>query len=565
MLSESRETASLAEALEGVRYAWALSGYNHEFGPKIYPLRTAAASSAALLSETAGDSAPGDIAFVFGTERDGLSNKEVMLCHAIAAIPADSEMPSLNLAQAVQVCAYEVREALRETEGKASDLLPWELRFKAGEPASASDVAGFISHLEKALIHVGMTEDFLAGRPWKFTELVPHALEDDWDVDESVDEINEERAEVWGALDQLAAAQGEGSAVHGVSRKAMTSSDGATADAMPGETRRLYSIGVGGNPSYDAPRMRYSFSSYTRPGELHDIDPATGEDRLLRRATVLGGFEPREYMERRVWVTARDGERIPVSLVWRRDVPACDSAMFVTGYGAYEISSDPGFSVSRISMLDRGVLYAVPHIRGGGEMGRAWYEQGHLLNKKHSFEDFVDAVRALQRAGLASPARTVADGGSAGGLLMGAVANMAPECFAGVEADVPFVDALTSILDPSLPLTVTEWDEWGDPLHNADVYRYMKEYTPYENAPSDANDARVAVFPKIFITTSMNDTRVLYVEPMKWLARLQRAGVDAVAKIEVEAGHGGTSGRYKQWEEISYENAWCLGVMGITS
>ena len=138
---------------------------------------------------------------------------------------------------------------------------------------------------------------------------------------------------------------------------------------------------------------------------------------------MLGGFDPRDYMERRVWVTARDGERIPVSLVWRRDVPTCDSAMFITGYGAYEISSDPGFAVSRISMLDRGVLYAVPHIRGGGEMGRAWYEQGHLLNKKHSFEDFIDATRALQRAGLASPLRTVANGGSAGGLLMGAVAE----------------------------------------------------------------------------------------------------------------------------------------------
>lgn len=407
-------------------------------------------------------------------------------------------------------------------------------------------------------------EDFLAGRPWRFTELVPHALEDDWDVDESVDEINEERAEIWGKLDAAAAAQGKGSAVHGVSRRAMTSSDGATADRMPGETRRLYSIGVGGNPSYDAPRMRYSFASYTRPGELHDYDPDTGEDRLLKRATVLGGFDPRDYMERRVWVTARDGERIPVSLVWRRDVPTCDSAMFITGYGAYEISSDPGFAVSRISMLDRGVLYAVPHIRGGGEMGRAWYEQGHLLNKKHSFEDFIDATRALQRAGLASPLRTVANGGSAGGLLMGAVANMAPECYAGVEADVPFVDALTSILDPSLPLTVTEWDEWGDPLHDADVYAYMKSYTPYENAPDSENDERTAVFPKIFITTSMNDTRVLYVEPMKWLARLQHAGVDAVAKIEVEAGHGGTSGRYKQWEEISYENAWCLSMMGIT-
>ncbi len=457
-----------------------------------------------------------------------------------------------------------------------------------------------LQYRAESLTHIAVmtkqaaAEDFLAGRPWRFTELVPHALEDDWDVDESVDEINEERAAVWAAVDGvpvaiddtagphardlhgdphgdsernmlLAAAQGEGSAVHGVSRKAMTSSDGATADEMPGETRRLYSIGAGGNPSYDAPRMRYSFASYTRPGELHDIDPATGEDRLLKRATVLGDFNPRDYMERRVWITARDGERIPVSLVWRRDVPTCDSAMFITGYGAYEISSDPGFSVSRISMLDRGVLYAVPHIRGGGEMGRAWYEQGHLLNKKHSFEDFVDATRALQRSGLASAARTVADGGSAGGLLMGAVANMAPECFAGIEADVPFVDALTSILDPSLPLTVTEWDEWGDPLHDEDVYRYMKEYTPYENAPESGDDSRVAVFPKIFITTSMNDTRVLYVEPMKWLARLQRAGVDAVAKIEVEAGHGGTSGRYKQWQEVSYENAWCLGIMGITS
>ena len=185
------------------------------------------------------------------------------------------------------------------------------------------------------------------------------------------------------------------------------------------------------------------------------------------------------------------------------------------------------------------------------------------MNKKHTFEDFVDATRALQRMGLASPARTVAEGGSAGGLLMGAIANMAPECYAGIEADVPFVDALTSILDPSLPLTVTEWDEWGDPLHDRGVYAYMKSYSPYENAPVP-KDARVRDFPKIFVTTSMNDTRVLYVEPLKWVARLQAAGVDAVEKIETEAGHGGTSGRYRQWREISYENAWCLATMGIT-
>ena len=378
--------------------------------------------------------------------------------------------------------------------------------------------------------------------------------------------------------------------------------------ALRGVDHRLYAIGSGGNPSYEAPRLRYSFTSYTHPGELRELDAATGVDRLLKRARVLGGYDMDEYDERRVWVTARDGERIPVSLVWRRDAlpwvsglpdeldvrtgrgstgaedrpSGADGSggadgsegaagsggsngggapMFITGYGAYEISSDPGFSPARVSMLDRGVLYVVAHIRGGGEMGRVWYEQGRRLAKRHSFEDFVDVTIALQDAGYADVSRTVANGGSAGGLLMGAVANMAPERYAGIEADVPFVDALTSILDPSLPLTITEWDEWGDPLHDERVYRYMRSYSPYENAPSAAHP--VAHFPKIFATTSMNDTRVLYVEPLKWIARLQSAGVDAVAKIETEAGHGGTSGRYRQWEEVSYENAWCLHVMGV--
>lgn len=468
--------------------------------------------------------------------------------------------------------------------------------------------------------------NFLAGRPWRFTELLPPPLENDWDMvavdrgdftgdhGETLWVEDEPGNRVAGTPDTVPGASedtvgsSDTSGVRSMPGTALptdhtSSSDGASDDHLPGETRRLYTIGTGGNPSYDAPRMRYSFASYTRPGELHEIDPTTGEDTLLKRATLLGDFDPRNYMERRVWITARDGERIPVSLVWHRDFPAQDSPMFITGYGAYEISSDPGFSVSRLSMLDRGVLYAVPHIRGGGEMGRAWYEQGRRLNKKHSFEDFVDATRALESAHLADAHRTVANGGSAGGLLMGAIANMAPECYAGVEADVPFVDALTSILDPDLPLTVTEWDEWGDPLHDPEVYRYMKSYTPYENVPvkplaettetveaettnevaagahassgvspaiDEAETSSVtghpisaAVFPRIFITTSMNDTRVLYVEPLKWLARLQSAGVDAVAKIEVEAGHGGISGRYKQWQEVSYENAWCMDVMGI--
>lgn len=423
-----------------------------------------------------------------------------------------------------------------------------------------------LSYRSDGMVHLAVmtkehaVRDFLAGRPWRFRELLPPPLENDWDAAEA-DDDDVAGAGVGapaGIPDQLVAAGDGLSGPHSTSG----ASDGASADGLPGETRRLYTIGAGGNPSYDAPRMRYSFASYTRPGELHEIDPATGEDVLLKRATVLGDFDPRDYMERRVWVPARDGEHIPVSLVWRRGTPGGDRPMFVTGYGAYGASSDPGFSVGRLSLLDRGVLYAVPHIRGGGELGRAWYEQGRRLNKKHTFEDFVDATAALQDAHLADRRRTVAVGGSAGGLLMGAVANMAPERYAGIEADVPFVDALTTILDPSLPLTVIEWDEWGDPLHDRAVYDYMKSYTPYENAPDEGDaDGRAAAFPRILITSSMNDTRVLVVEPLKWLARLQSAGVDAIARIETGAGHGGTSGRYRQWEEVSFENAWCLDVM----
>lgn len=379
-------------------------------------------------------------------------------------------------------------------------------------------------------------QDFLARRPWQFAEVNVPELDGDWDS----------------ASDDAA-----------VNPPQLKDFEGSSA--------RLYSIGTAGNPSYEAPRMRYMVTSYTRPGELREFDPRTGEDVLLKRANVLGSFDARDYVERRIWVPVRDGEQVPVSLVWRRDCVRGRMPMFVIGYGAYEISSDPAFSVSRLSMLDRGVLYVVPHVRGGGEMGRAWYEMGRRRNKKHTFEDFIDVTAAIQDCGLTDRTRTVANGGSAGGLLMGAVANMAPERFAGIEADVPFVDALTTILDPTLPLTVTEWDEWGDPLHDAETYRYMKTYTPYENAPAPGENggARwpdgtpVTAFPKIFVTTSMNDSRVMVVEPLKWVARLQAAGLDAIIKIEAEAGHGGTSGRYAQWKQICYENAWVLAAMGI--
>ena len=324
---------------------------------------------------------------------------------------------------------------------------------------------------------------------------------------------------------------------------------------------RISLIGATGNPCYEAPKIRYSCSSYATLGALKELDPATGKSVLLKRGKILGNFNENDYAEKRVWVKVRDGESVPVSLVWKKDAVAKTNAMFITAYGAYEISSDPYFSVARLSMLDRGVLFAQVHVRGGGEMGRAWYEQGRRRCKKHTFEDFIDVTCALQKAGYASANQTVANGGSAGGLLMGAVANMAPQCYAGIEADVPFVDALTSMLDESLPLTVTEWDEWGDPLHNAQDYAYLKSYTPYENVPQSV---KAGEFPKILITSSINDTRVLVTEPLKWLARLQAAGVDAIARIETDGGHGGGSGRYKKWEEVCYENAWCLDAMGIS-
>lgn len=487
-----------------------------------------------------------------------------------------------------------------------------------------------IGYRANGLVHLAtMTKkeaaaNFLAGEPWNFRELLPPQSEPQ--SSQSPEPLGELHTASAAAADTSSpAAIPADSAAHPAdtaaaaatppaSTTATSSAGTVTLDPAP----LLYSIGSGGNPNYDAPRMRYSFGSFTQPAELHDFDPTTGEDRLLKRATVLN-YDPSLYRERRAWVTARDGERVPVSLVWREDrveqhldngLPANVPA-FVLGYGAYEISSDPGFSVGRLGLLDRGVLYVLAHVRGGGEMGRAWYEQGRRLAKKHTFEDFIDVTAALQNLDAIDRARTVANGGSAGGLLMGAVANMAPELFAGIEADVPFVDALTTILDPSLPLTVTEWDEWGDPLHDEQVYEYMKSYSPYENAPvpladgedertdtapsSPSNSARQTdgmsqgdsananqdngesgqpvyhwpdgrtthVFPKIFVTTSVNDTRVMVVEPLKWVARLQAAGVDAIIHIETEAGHGGTSGRYRQWEQISYENAWCLHIMGI--
>lgn len=323
----------------------------------------------------------------------------------------------------------------------------------------------------------------------------------------------------------------------------------------------LYSAGVSGNPEWHSPFLRLGYTSFVTPGTVYDLDLATDTLVLRKQVPVLGGYDPAEYDQRREWATAADGVRVPISLVWKRsfgEPGAAARPVHLYGYGSYEHSIDPGFSVARLSELDRGVVFAVAHVRGGGEMGRQWYEDGKLLQKRNTFTDFVSCAEYLIATGVTTPARLVAEGGSAGGLLMGAVANLAPELFAGILAGVPFVDALTTILDPSLPLTVIEWDEWGDPLHNADVYAYMKSYTPYENVRDGVK------YPRILAVTSLNDTRVLYVEPAKWVARLREAGAsDVLLKCEMVAGHGGVSGRYNSWKERAFELAWLLDTLGL--
>lgn len=327
-------------------------------------------------------------------------------------------------------------------------------------------------------------------------------------------------------------------------------------------------MGVGANPEFAQPALRLTYVSFVTPSTLLQLDTRTGERTVLKQQEVLGGIDLSTYRQALVWATAEDGEKIPVSLAWNEktvpqgwapgtDEPGTTSApMVLYGYGSYESSTDPYFSVTRLSLLERGVVWAVAHVRGGGEMGRHWYDNGKMLNKKNTFTDFIAVAKHLHATGVSTPETTVAMGGSAGGLLMGVVANEAPEQFAGICAVVPFVDALTSILMPELPLTVIEWEEWGDPLHNRDVYEYMKSYSPYENVGEHP-------YPKILAITSMNDTRVLYVEPAKWVARLRDVGADVLMKTEMVAGHGGASGRYNAWKDSAFEYAWILDTLGL--
>jgi oligopeptidase B len=293
---------------------------------------------------------------------------------------------------------------------------------------------------------------------------------------------------------------------------------------------------------------------------VYDYDIQTGERQLMKRTPVLGGFDSANYRTELVWAPARDGAKVPVSLVYRTGFRRDGSApMLQYGYGSYGATMDPAFSVARVSLLDRGFVFALAHIRGGQEMGRRWYENGRLLHKKNSFTDFIDVTRHLVKEGYADPRRVSAMGGSAGGLLMGAVSNMAPADYRAIVAQVPFVDVVTTMLDESIPLTTNEFDEWGNPAKK-EYYDYMLSYSPYDNVARQA-------YPAILVTTGLHDSQVQYWEPAKWVARLRARKTDAnplLYRTTMEAGHGGKSGRFQRFREIAEEYAFILDQSGIT-
>ena len=307
----------------------------------------------------------------------------------------------------------------------------------------------------------------------------------------------------------------------------------------------VHTLATGANPEYDTDTLRYRYASMVRPPADLDHHLDEGESVVVWE-TPVPGYDPDAYRCERRWATAVDGTRIPVSVVLRADTPLDGSApALLYGYGSYEISIEPSFSVYRLSLLDRGFVFAIAHIRGGGEMGRHWYEQGSLRTKRTTFTDFIACARMLCAEGFTAPDRLGARGRSAGGLLMGAVSNLAPELFRAISAEVPFVDVVSTMSDPSLPLTVEEWEEWGNPLDDAEDYAYMRSYSPYDNVT--ARD-----YPAMFVAGGLNDPRVMYWEPAKWVARHRALRTDdrlLVLRTEMGAGHGGPSGRQDAWRE----------------
>ena len=320
----------------------------------------------------------------------------------------------------------------------------------------------------------------------------------------------------------------------------------------------VYDIGPAANAEYHTDRFRFGYASMVTPPSVIDYEVATGTQRVLKQLDVLGDTDLSVYRTARQWASAPDGTRVPISLVWRADRVAGPAPCLLYGYGSYEVVIPASFSSARLSLLDRGVVFAVAHIRGGGELGRGWYEQGRLEHKHHTFSDFAACAEHLFDAGIAARGRVVARGASAGGLLMGVMVNEHPDLFAGVVAEVPFVDNVNTMLDDTIPLTVTEYDEWGNPNH-ADAFEWMSAYGPYENVTA-------ADHPALLVTAGLNDPRVQYWEPAKWVQKLRSvstSGRPILLKTEMGAGHGGPSGRYDAWRDEAFVQAWILDVLGL--
>ena len=342
----------------------------------------------------------------------------------------------------------------------------------------------------------------------------------------------------------------------GLERVRILRDGGASEYVKADET--AYSMGLDVNPEPDSPWLRYSYTSLATPATTYELNVDTGERRLLKQQPVPG-YDPTRYVTERLWATARDGTRVPVSIVYRKGFEKNGKAALLQyGYGSYGASMDPGFSVTTISLLDRGMAYAIAHIRGGQEMGRAWYEDGKLLRKKNTFTDFIDVTDYLVQQGYAAPDRVAAHGGSAGGLLMGAVANMAADKYRVILSQVPFVDVVTTMLDASIPLTTNEYDEWGNPALK-EYYDYMLSYSPYDNLKAQA-------YPAIFVGTGLWDSQVQYWEPAKYVARLRdlnTSSAPVVFRINMEAGHGGKSGRFRRYREQAEMHSFMLDQLGV--
>jgi oligopeptidase B len=321
----------------------------------------------------------------------------------------------------------------------------------------------------------------------------------------------------------------------------------------------VYAVYLRDNTRYDTGELRFAYQSYVTPESVFDYDMDSRTRVLLKQREVLGGYDPSLYRSERLFATAEDGTEIPISIVYRIDMrKEGGNAFYLSGYGSYGASMDPWFSSSRLSLLDRGVMYGTAHVRGGGEMGEEWYEEGKMLNKKNTFTDFIACSEYLIGAGYAAKGELAAAGGSAGGLLMGAIANMRPDLYKVIVADVPFVDVLNTMLDASLPLTVGEYDEWGNP-NEEEYYFYIKSYSPYDNVVPQN-------YPDMLITASLNDTRVQYWEPAKWTARLRATKTGSsliLLRTNMGAGHGGASGRYERLKELAFEYAFVLDRLGL--